>query len=92
MTNQLSLQQIEKKGQEIYENKLRSQLEPFKNGKYVAIDVESEKYFVANTLEEALLQAQKKYPNHLFHTVKIGSSGVFKVSGLIANENNRWLY
>lgn len=87
-----SLQQIEKKGQEIYDTKLRNQLEPYENGKYVVIDIETEDHFVADSLDEALTSARQKYPNHLFHTVKIGSPGVYKVSGLTANENNRWLY
>lgn len=69
------------KGDGIYKNKLKSRLEPRDNGKFVAIEVISEDYFVGDSILEALEKAKKKYPNKLFHTIKIGYRGVFKMGG-----------
>ena len=90
---QYTLQDLEKKGQEIYENKLKEKLEKEHVGKYVAVEVESGDYFVADTLEEALLEAKKKYPNKIFHSIKIGSEGVFKTSGFNSkSQQNEWFF
>ena len=48
---QLTLQDLEKKGQEIYESKLKQYLEKEHFGKYVAIEVESGDYFFLLTQE-----------------------------------------
>ena len=90
---QYTLQDLEKKGQEIYESKLKEPLEKKHFGKYVAIDIESEDYFVADTLDDVLLKAKKKYPNKIFHSIKIGSAGVFKTSELFSlNQQGEWLF
>ncbi len=88
----LSLQEIEKRGQEIYDQELKDKLEPRYTGKFVAIDIDSKEYFIGDTLENAILKAKGKYSNHLFHSVKIGSTGVFKVSGYYNNERSKWLF
>ena len=89
----LTPQEIERKGQEIYEQKLKEQLEKEHLGKYVAIDIETEEYFLGETLDEALTLARNKYPNKIFHSIKIGSEGVFKASGLFGTaDNNEWVF
>lgn len=77
--NTLSPEQLAEKGQKIYNEKLKSILEPDKKGKFVVIEVESGDYFVADTVLEAVQEAQKKYPNKVFHTIKIGYEGIFKM-------------
>lgn len=91
MDNQVMLpQDVEKKGQEIY-SRLKDSLEQENLGKFVTIDVISEVYFIGETLEEALLKAKEKYPNRVFHTVKIGSPGVFSQSSSFSNNGyNKW--
>lgn len=89
----LTPQEVEQKGQEIYEGKLKDQLEKEHLGKYVAIDVETEEYFVGESLEEALTKAREKYANKIFHSIKIGSTGVFTASGLLdRGGDNGWIF
>ncbi len=86
-------QEVEKKGQEIYEQKLKDKLEKESLGEYVAIDVETEEYFLGESLEDALNKAREKYPNKIFHSIKIGSTGVFTASGLLdRSSDNGWLF
>lgn len=71
--------QIAERGQRLYEEKLKAVLEPAQKGKFVAIEVESGDYFLADTLLEALQNAKEKYPDRLLHTVRVGYEGVFKM-------------
>lgn len=49
-------------------------------GKYLAIEVESGKYFLGETMIEAMDKAKERFPDKLFYFVRIGSPGVFTLS------------
>ena len=76
-------EQVARKGEEIYIKKLKSILEPKENGRFVAIDVISEEYFLGDTVLEALEKAREKYSDRLFHTIKIGYQGIFKMGSYV---------
>jgi len=78
--NILNPEQVAELGKKIYTEKLKKELESKHNGEFVVIEVQSGKHVIAKTLIEALEVAQTKFPNKLFHTIKIGSEGVFKMS------------
>lgn len=89
MSNQqASLAEITKKGQEIYDEKLKNELEPEYNGKFVVIEVESEEYFVDESLEQALEKAKKKFPDKVFYSTRIGYPGVFTFSKVGVDDSN----
>lgn len=77
--NSLTPEQVAERGQQIYNERLKAILEPSHHGKFVVIEVESGDYFVAGSVIEALGEAQKKYPNKVFHTIKVGFDGIFKM-------------
>lgn len=60
-------------GEHIY-RRLKKRLLENNHGKFVAIDVTSEEYFIGSTLLEAYQKAKKKYPSHKFHFIRIGFS------------------
>lgn len=66
------------KGEKIYDEKLKMMLEPEHNGEIVAIEVESEDYFLGNSVVEATEAAKQKYPSRLFHVIKVGYPAVHK--------------
>lgn len=66
-----STEELTQKGKEIYD-KLKPNLEPEKNGLYVAIEVESEKYFIGETVEKVIELAKKEFPDKLFYVTRIG--------------------
>lgn len=68
---ELNTEEISTTGQKIYEE-IKVQLEPDKNGKYVAIEIKSKEYFIAESKEVALDEAQKDFPNSVFFVRKIG--------------------
>lgn len=63
--------EIVEKGQRIYEM-IKDKLEPEHKGEIVAIETESGDYFLAGRVIEAIEKARKKYPDKLFHVVRIG--------------------
>lgn len=70
---------IAQKGREIYQ-KLSQKLEENDKGKFVAIEVDSGKYFVGETQEEALKKAKQHFPARIFYFVKVGFPAVVSVS------------
>lgn len=87
-----STEEIIQKGQKYYEEKLKNKLEKKHLGKFVVIEVDSGKYFIGDTLEETLGKARKKFPEKIFHSIKIGSPGVFTSSGIYRKNGYRWLF
>ncbi|HEX8817277.1 MAG TPA: hypothetical protein VF753_17415 [Terriglobales bacterium] len=50
------------------------------SGKYLAIDVDTEKAYLAASPQQALSLAEKANPRGTFHLVKIGSDGLYHVA------------
>lgn len=69
------IQKIAEKGARIY-SRLKIKYEPRENGKFLAIDVDSESEYLGNTSAEALITAREKHPNKIFYVVKIGFDAV----------------
>lgn len=65
------IQKIAEKGARIYDC-LKIKYEPHENGKFLAIDVDSETEYIGKTSAEALMLAREKHPNKVFYVVKIG--------------------
>ena len=82
--------EIGERGEQIYE-KHKQDLETHHMAKFVAIEVHSEKYFVADTGKEAVETAANEIPGGVFHLIKIGSPGVFRVSHT-SHANVDWLF
>ena len=58
----------------VQQERIKNQYEPNHRGKFLAIDIDSEEVFLANTSSEAVETAQKVHPNKVFYVVKIGFS------------------
>lgn len=77
----VDIQKIAAEGAKIYE-KIKSQHEPSHNGKFLAIDIDSEDVFLGNTSSEAVELARKAHPNKVFYVVKIGFSAAETLASL----------
>lgn len=82
---------IAERGEKIYNERYRAQFEQECLGKFVAIDVVTGKAYVATSTEEAYEAARKESPKGLFHLIKVGSPGAFRVSTL-ADANLDWVF
>jgi len=65
--------EITQRGEKIYTERLKSELEPAHIGEYVVIEVESGDHFVNRDLVVAINEARAKYPGRLFYTIQVGT-------------------
>jgi len=84
-------QAIADQGERIYAERYKAQFEAEHLGKFVAIDIKTGHATLGSTSDEALESAKKINPNGLFHLIRVGSPGAFRVS-YTSNGNNDWLY
>jgi len=90
--NLLNPELIAERGEQIYQERLKDSLEKKHTGEFVAIEVESRKHFLAKTAENALEQARKAFPDKIFHLIRVGYSGVYKVSWSASHKNYGWIF
>ena len=83
--------EIAEVGEKIYEAKYQADYEESRLGQFVVIDVKTEKSYVAPQPEEALEKAKSDSSDGLFHLIRIGATGAFRVS-YSSSENDSWLY
>ena len=57
---------------DLYEEKLREQLEPLYPNKFLAIEPQSQEFFLGETLSEAIHRARTAYPDRLAFAMRIG--------------------
>ena len=73
-------QQIADIGHRIYDERYRASYEASFAGQYVVIDVNTEIAYTGVRPESALEAARAANPNGLFHLLKVGAQGAFRVS------------
>lgn len=61
-----------RRAEELYEHRLRALLEPDHMHEFVAIEPESEDYFLGKTLSEAIGASRKAHPDRLAHAMRVG--------------------
>lgn len=73
----LDRDEIGRRGSEIYRSKLRAVLERDCDGKFVAIDVESEEYEVADEADEASDRLWERMPDAQILIERVGHRAAF---------------
>lgn len=82
---------IAEAGEEIY-SALRAELEATQHGKFVAINIESKKFYLGDSPEEALQTAKAAEPQGVFHLIRVGFAGAFRIGHAIQRSNSNWLF
>jgi hypothetical protein len=72
---------IVENGQRFYDEHLKDELEPEHTGRYVAIEPESGRYFLADTGTDALIEAHRSLPQSLFYLARVGYPSADTLSG-----------
>ena len=75
--------QFIQQAEEIYRRKYKKSIEKTAKGKVVAIDVESEDIFIGDSVLEAGLTARAKYPDRIFHFIRVGYPAVYSHKGYV---------
>jgi hypothetical protein len=68
-------------GQRLYDERLRAVLEPEHEGEFVAIEPETERYFLGQTGLAALRAGRQELPEKLFYLLRVGHDAAYRVGG-----------
>jgi hypothetical protein len=80
----LSSEEIARRGKEIYDNRIRPQVETENNiGKLVSIDVETGQYEIGEDLVVTSRRLQAKDPGAAIWTERIGFNAVYSIGGTL---------
>ena len=71
---------VVEKGEEIYDQKYRAEFEKLHHGKFVLIEVKSGEAFLGDSPEDVYKDAAEKTTGGVFHLIRVGSPGAFRVS------------
>ena len=82
-------QAMAERAESIYRDKYQEQYEDKYEGKFVAIDVATEEAYIGESAEEALKKARDSDATSVFHLIKVGSPGAFRVS-YTSDAANHW--
>ena len=78
-----SSHEIAERGQTLYEQQLRSQVEPGNIGKFLVIDIETGEYEIDQDELAALKRAKAKRPDAPRYLLRIGYHGAYQLGGSI---------
>jgi len=74
---------VAEKARRIYESQFREELEQKHEGRYLCIEPSSGRYFLGDTIDEAVNAALDAFPDRLTHTLRIGYSAALHLGVLI---------
>jgi hypothetical protein len=72
---------LSENGQRLYDERLRALLEPEHAGEFVAIEPDTEQYFLGETGLAALRAGRRALPDKLFYLLRVGSDAAYRVGG-----------
>jgi hypothetical protein len=68
-------------GQCLYDERLKALLKPEHEGEFVAIDPETERYFLEHRGLDALKAGRSELPDKLFYFLRVGHMATYRVGG-----------
>lgn len=72
---------LAERGRKLYSEKLKALLEPQHNGRFLAIEPDSENYFLGDTDIDAIHAARKALPDKHFYLARVGYPTAYKIGG-----------
>ena len=82
---------VAERGERIYQDRYRAEYEAKHRGKFVVIDVLTENAYLGDSPEAAYEAARNVAPKDIFHILKVGEPGAFRVS-YSAHGDVDWLF
>ena len=71
--------EIARTAEGLYEKNFRDEAETHHKGEFVVIEVNTKKAYFGNRPIEAHTKARREHPSGLFHLMKVGQPGAFKL-------------
>ena len=81
------LQGIVGRGKRVYENNLKSLLEPAHEGEFLVIEPETGRYFLGTTAISAMDAAHEAMPEDVFFLMRVGFAAAHTIGGHVKRTN-----
>jgi hypothetical protein len=75
---------VAKRAKELYDARLRKDLEPTHIDQFVAIEPESGEYFIGRTYSESVSAARNAYPDRISFVIRVGHEAAIHL-GAVSN-------
>lgn len=76
-----SSDEIVRRGQALYDQRIRARLEPGDDGKFVAVDIETGDFEVAPDELTASKQVQARHPEAAICLLRVGHASAYRIGG-----------
>ena len=73
--------EIVRLGEELYEKKVRAEVEPHNKGRFLALDIETGEYVIDSQDITAIQRAKAKRPDAPLYIVRVGYRSAYKLGG-----------
>lgn len=74
-------QRVARRGKELYERNIRSEVEPKYEGRFLALDVESGDYEVGNDALPTSARLRERKPDAVLYLIRVGRPAAFRLGG-----------
>jgi hypothetical protein len=85
----ISAQEVAQRGRKLYEERIRSQLEPEHDGRFLVVDVDSGEYAVADDELEAFARARERAPEGLLFLIRVGHRAAHRIGAASPSYRSR---
>jgi hypothetical protein len=73
--------EIARRGEELYERSVRARVEPENDGRFLALDVESGDFEIADEPLAATTRLRERHPGAVAYLVRVGRPAAFRLGG-----------
>ncbi len=74
-------EEVARRGREIYEQKLRREVELEHEGRFLVVDIESGEYEVADNALAASRRLRERKPDAVLYLMRVGREAAFRLGG-----------
>jgi hypothetical protein len=85
----LSIEEISRRGEEIYERELRERVEPGNRGRFLVLDVQSGTYELGDDDLAATQRLLDRIPEAVPYGIRIGHPAAYRIGGGAMRRNTR---
>ena len=76
-------EEIVRRGEELYERSIREQVEPEQDGRFLALDVASGDYAIADEVLTATARLRERRPDAVPYLMRVGRPSAFRLGGTL---------
>ena len=73
---------VAEKAKNLYEKRLRADLESNHRDKFVAIEPDSEEFFIGSTYSESVMAARKAHPDRIAFVIRVGHDAAIHLGAM----------